>query len=502
MLLDTLTSDRAAILLPSFAFTLCSVALAFYLRLSNSFVKNLPRAGKAPGWFNGGSVKRDFIENGSKIIEEGYRKYRDSMFLVQTADMERIVLSPKYVDEIRTAPESVLSVRQGMAQRHLGNFTTLDIILTSHLQNDVCKTHLTQNLHQLVGPVNEEAQYWLGQLLDKPSVELPGHQTILRIIAGVTSRVLIGLPTSRDEDWLDVAVGYTGDVFQVSTALRPYPPFLRYLVAPFLSSTKRMRSHIQVANKKIGHLFAEKLNGSEKEDVNMIQWMTEAAQGGDRDVDVLVKKLLFLTLAAVHTSTMSATHALFDLCAMPEYIEPLREEAQRVIGERGWTLAGINELKLLDSFMKESQRINHPGLLSFNRRVMQPLHLSDGVTIPAKTFITMATNSIARDPQNYSDPDTFDGFRFYKRRQQSAQDATRHQFVSTGPDSLPFGHGKFACPGRFFAAAQIKVVLANILLGYDVSFPDGQTARPENIFSGEGIGPDRTQRIVFKRRAN
>jgi cytochrome P450 len=77
---------------------------------------------------------------------------------------------------------------------------------------------------------------------------------------------------------------------------------------------------------------------------------------------MLVKKLLFLTLAAIHTSTMSLTHIIFDLCSMPAYVEMLRKEITEVIGKSGWTLAAVNELKLLDSFMKESQRVNHPGL--------------------------------------------------------------------------------------------------------------------------------------------
>lgn len=132
---------------------------------------------------------------------------------------------------------------------------------------------------------------------------------------------------------------------------------------------------------------------------------------------------------------------------------------------------------------------------------MSPLKLSDGTVIPEKSFITMATNSIARDQQYYPNPDTFDGFRFYNKRQSSAADKNRYQFVSTGYDSLPFGHGKFACPGRFFAAAQIKVVLANILMKYDISYPEGQTTRPQNVFSGEGIGPSHEQVIVFRKRA-
>lgn len=95
------------------------------------------------------------------------------MFKLQTADMERIVLSTKYIDELRAAPESLLSVREGMCevktlhfvmqsditqeetqikimQRHLGRYTTLDVIKTSHLQNEVCRVQLTQNLRMLI----------------------------------------------------------------------------------------------------------------------------------------------------------------------------------------------------------------------------------------------------------------------------------------------------------------------------------------------------------------
>lgn len=127
---------------------------------------------------------------------------------------------------------------------------------------------------------------------------------------------------------------------------------------------------------------------------------------------------------------------------------------------------------------------------------MQNLHLSDGSVVPANSFIYMATYSIARDPTIHVNPEKFEGFRHYERRL-CQEEANRHQFVSTGPENLAFGHGVFACPGRFFAAALIKVVLGDMILNFDVSFPEGQTTRPENTFHGESIGPDRSQLIIF-----
>lgn len=150
----------------------------------------------------------------------------------------------------------------------------------------------------------------------------------------------------------------------------------------------------------------------------------------------------------------------------------------------------------------------HAITVSFNRKVMRPLLLSEGTFLPKGTIISLPTAAIANDPAKYPDPTTFAGWRFYERYKsaltpKSTECSSRneangqYQYVSTSPDSLPFGHGKLACPGRFYAAAQIKVILASILLEYNVHFPEGQSMRPENIHFGEGITPDRTQKILL-----
>ena len=60
--------------------------------------------------------------------------------------MERVVLSNKYLEELRNLPETQLSSRKAMNERHLGEYTTLDVILQSHLHSNVCRVQLTQNL--------------------------------------------------------------------------------------------------------------------------------------------------------------------------------------------------------------------------------------------------------------------------------------------------------------------------------------------------------------------
>lgn len=109
----------------------------------------------------------------------------------------------------------------------------------------------------------------------------------------------------------------------------------------------------------------------------------------------------------------------------------------------------------------------------------------------------MPADAVARDPEIYPDPEHFDGLRFYDKRMSTKAEANRHQFATINPESLAFGQGKQACPGRFFAGAQIKAVIANILLNYDISFPPGQTTRPQNIYKGGLVRPDPRQKLVF-----
>ena len=65
---------------------------------------------------------------------------------------------------------------------------------------------------------------------------------------------------------------------------------------------------------------------------------------------------------------MAAVHVLYDLCAMPQYVEPLREEARLALTENGglWNMETIQKLHRLDSFLKESQRLNTSSFREFD----------------------------------------------------------------------------------------------------------------------------------------
>ena len=116
------------------------------------------------------------------------------------------------------------------------------------------------------------------------------------------------------------------------------------------------------------------------------------------------------------------------------------------------------------------------------RKVLKTFTLSTGQVIPAGATLLAPGYAASHDPDIFPEPEKYDGLRFYRLRKQSrdpnglpagtkatsADGAAHHQFVSISQHVLSFGYGRHACPGRFFAANEVKMILANMLLKYDI----------------------------------
>lgn len=102
---------------------------------------------------------------------------------------------------------------------------------------------------------------------------------------------------------------------------------------------------------------------------------------------------------------------------------------------------------------------------SMRRRVEQDMVLSSGFELKKGTRINVDAARMW-DAQLYEDPLRWIPDRFSKMRTTEGQEQAA-QLVSTSPDHLAFGHGQHACPGRFFAAIEIKIALCRLILDYD-----------------------------------
>ncbi len=129
----------------------------------------------------------------------------------------------------------------------------------------------------------------------------------------------------------------------------------------------------------------------------------------------------------------------------------------------------------------------HPA--SFQRNVLRSFTLSDGRVVPAGVTIEVPAIAVSTDPDVFDNADTYGPLRFHKMRQRAVEtsnesDAPNH-LVNVSANSLNFGYGRQARPGRFFAANEIKI-FTNALMKYDFKLPDGETDRYRNMEFAHG----------------
>ncbi|KEZ41314.1 hypothetical protein SAPIO_CDS7416 [Scedosporium apiospermum] len=119
---------------------------------------------------------------------------------------------------------------------------------------------------------------------------------------------------------------------------------------------------------------------------------------------------------------------------------------------------------------------------------MQDMILHDGEMIPAGTHIVCPSAEVMRDPEFYSNPDTFDRYRYFNLRSRS-EERNLHHFVSVSIDNMNWGYGPHACPGRFFANTQLRVIVTHVLQQYNLKMPEGK-GRLGTVIMPSGLGPE------------
>jgi cytochrome P450 len=179
-----------------------------------------------------------------------------------------------------------------------------------------------------------------------------------QIVARVSSRMFGGTTLSQNKEWVQSSIDFAIDGFIGAQALKKYPEFLKPIVAPFIPAIRNIKGHYAEAEKAAIPIIQERAaTGDTASD--LLFWMDEDAKGSEKNPIFLAGILLKVSFAAIHTSAAAPSQLLYDLCAMPEYIQPLRQEIEANIDENGMvSRQGFQAMTKMDSIIKESQRLN------------------------------------------------------------------------------------------------------------------------------------------------
>ncbi|TDL22831.1 cytochrome P450 [Rickenella mellea] len=446
-----------------------------------------------------------WIFQAKSILQEGYLKHKNGIFKVSQLDRWHVIISgPKLIDEVRRAPDNKLSLEAALGDSLAIEYTLGQRLLDNNYHISVIRSQLTRNLAAVFSEVRDEIVQSFLEIIP-PTDDWVGHpalETFMTIVTRTSNRIFVGLPVCRDPDYIKLNTEYTVQVVKAAGLITLAPSFLRPLVGRLLSPT---RSAVRRGLKHLRPIIEERLRKYEEFGPNypdkpndMLTWLMDEAEGDERHVETLCLRMLAVNMTAIHTSSMSFAHTMFHLASKPEYINPMREEVERVIDEDGWTKVAMTKMRKVDSFLKETQRFTGLGFLSTLRLAVDDYTFSDGTFIPKGTMMSVASGATHHDPSVYENANEFHGFRFADLREEDGE-GTKHQMVSTSSEYLAFGHGRHACPGRFFAANELKAMMAHIVLNYDVKMEvDG--VRPQDMHFTFNCVPNPTAKILFRKR--
>lgn len=263
------------------------------------------------------------------------------------------------------------------------NYPGLDVVHTG-TQDDIIQTTIRKNLNQALGGLTqalssecasvlrENLQPAKGSYSSLPfgvftrlsSTEWTQNRFIMtatQIAARLSARVFLGERLCHDKDWIEISIRFTIVMMRAQDALRSWPlfmrPFVHYFIPEIIYLKRLIKDSRKIIEPELEFRMAQRPDVSKPQD--SLSWLDDVRAGRPFDV---VSGQLFLTVAAIHTTSVVITALMYDLVKNPEYIHLLREEAIRVYREdKEWNKNSLHKLKLLDSCMKESQRLNILG---------------------------------------------------------------------------------------------------------------------------------------------
>ncbi|RPB12725.1 cytochrome P450 [Morchella conica CCBAS932] len=365
--------------------------------------------------------------------------------------------SPALLSEARRLPLSILSYRETADEALQTEHTLCRGLMKRAWHMKPIQRDLPAKLARAMHEVHEEAVAAWGESTGVAGggwVKMNPHRALVNVVSRATNRVLVGAELCRDAEFMAATTALATGIIATAGRLEMLPGFVRPVAAWWMRwGDRRLGAFLKYTDP----IFAERRRrqgtwGMGEKPDDAFQWILEAAPKGAslRDMAFI---LIFLNLASIHTTAGTLTQVLFDLCVHPHYQPLLREEAEEALKD-GLSGSALGRMKRLDSVIRETLRMSPTNVAVTPRKVITSHTFSDGTRVGRGSWVAEPVMHANRSGACYDRPDVYDGFRFVDMA------GGRNQCVSTSVEFLSWGHGASACPGRFFAVAEMKIVLA------------------------------------------
>ncbi|XP_073143433.1 cytochrome P450 71AU50-like [Henckelia pumila] len=259
-----------------------------------------------------------------------------------------------------------------------------------------------------------------------------------------------------------------------------YFPYLRFL--DLQGSARRLKVLSKIFDKFLEkiideHVANKKEYEEEKDFVDTMMEIIESGKAGfEFDRRNVKAVLLDMLLAGMDTSAATIEWTLSEVIRHPHVMKKLQKEVEEVVGmDQMVEESHLHKLKYLDSVVKETFRLHPVGPFLIHESVEDCV--VQGFNIPKQSRIVVNVWAIGRDPNVWTDPESFAPERFHG----TDIDLRGHDFML-----IPFGSGRRGCPGLQLGLTVIQLVVAQLVHCFDWHLPNGMS--PSSLDMTEHLG--------------
>ena len=188
----------------------------------------------------------------------------------------------------------------------------------------------------------------------------------------------------------------------------------------------------------------------------------------DLSLDEMLEIGVMIMMASVDTTSGKTAWNLLQLAVNPDVQDKLRSEILIAMEQEGGLTPAVMDLPYLKAFIRETHRCTPVGPVAISKELTVPTEVH-GMELPAGSVVCLASN-IQLNPEYVEDPLEFRPERWLpdavQARKNTKAAAIDHPFFSG-----PFSQGARRCPGSRVAYLEIQVMLAQLLLDWDIQAP-------------------------------
>uniref|UniRef100_A0A671R9H0 Cytochrome P450 3A n=1 Tax=Sinocyclocheilus anshuiensis TaxID=1608454 RepID=A0A671R9H0_9TELE len=236
---------------------------------------------------------------------------------------------------------------------------------------------------------------------------------------------------------------------------------------------------------------SERVASDHKKRVDFLQLMVDSQTSKSlhclSDHEILSQSMIFI-FGGYETTSSTLSFFFYNLANNPEAMKKLQEEIDQTFPDKAPVdYEAVMNMEYLDAALNESLRLF--PIVGRLERVCKKTVDINGLLIPKDMVVMIPTFALHRDPDYWSNPESFKPERFTKGNKESIDPYMY----------MPFGLGPRNCIGMRFAQVSMKLAIVEILQRFDVSVCD-QTQVPLELGTSGLLVPKDPIKLQFKPR--